>query len=183
VGSSQRSWRTLAIAWEIFQLLLTQSNRSAGRKRQRKRPARNATAKVHLPSATCGTCGVRLTDASREVCDTCLPERRSAAGTIGRRGSKSAPTPPTSQTHSQARREAATGWEEISGFEPRDRRSFDKQIRARLRNIPVKLIARATGLSRSYCARIRNGPVTPHPRHWATLRGLLDPNQDRPVPD
>src|SRR5262249_12557013 len=109
------------------------------------------------------------------VCDTCLPERRGAAGTIGRRRPKDAPTDADWTAGRQARREAARYWEEVTASEPGDRSVFEL-IRARLRNVPIGVIAAATGLSQSYCSRIRNGPVTPHPRHWLTLRSIVDPN-------
>jgi CRISPR associated protein Cas1 len=153
---------------------LTQSNRSAGRQRQRKRTARQPKTEAKLPVTTCASCGVTLADASRRVCNTCLPERRSTAGTIGRRASKDAAGYPEVASDRNARRAAALCWEADAPSEARDRRALDQQIRVGLRNVSVELIARATGLSASYCARIRNGPVTPHPRHWAGLRALVD---------
>jgi len=95
-----------------------------------------------LPSATCQTCGERLADSSRRVCDTCLRERRSAAGTIGRRGSTGVSTMPDLASDRQMRREAAIRWEEVSRSEPRDRRAFDEQIRVGLRNVPISAGAR-----------------------------------------
>jgi len=41
--------------------------------------------------------------------------------------------------------------------------------------VPLATIRRATGLSRSYCKRIRLGKVVPHPVHWPALVSLVAP--------
>ena len=42
-------------------------------------------------------------------------------------------------------------------------------IRQRLQGIPLSRLRKATGLSLSYCARIRDGDVVPHAMHWEAL--------------
>jgi hypothetical protein len=55
---------------------LTQSNRSAGREHQRRKPASARThGAIEVPQR-CTACGAVLGDAKRQYCDTCLPERR-----------------------------------------------------------------------------------------------------------
>jgi len=34
-------------------------------------------------------------------------------------------------------------------------------------------LARATGLSRTYCLDVRRGNYVPHPRHWEAFRTLI----------
>ena len=42
-----------------------------------------------------------------------------------------------------------------------------------LASVSLGQMQRATGLSNSSCSRIRAGLMTPHPRHWDTLHGLV----------
>jgi hypothetical protein len=53
-----------------------------------------------------------------------------------------------------------------------NRQLFDIEIRAGLAEVSTRRIVEATGLSRSYAARIRGGPAVPHARHWDALRRL-----------
>jgi CRISPR-associated endonuclease Cas1 len=152
---------------------LSQANRSAGRQGQRRRPTRKEP-RPTIPSAVCETCGVPVARA-RKVCNQCLKERRSFAGTIGRRGGTSRmATSPDVLSEREACRKAAVRWAETGCPESAGRRAFDREIRFGLRDVPIKVIAAATGLSPSYCGRIRSGPATPHARHWAALRSLVD---------
>jgi hypothetical protein len=43
----------------------------------------------------------------------------------------------------------------------------------KLKTVSLAAMMRATGLSRSYCARIRRGVQVPYPRHWEALRALV----------
>jgi hypothetical protein len=106
-----------------------------------------------------------------------MPERRGFAGTIGRRASKGGQQSRFG-TVGRSGREAAIAWEQTN--RDWDRKAFEEQIRPHLVDVPIQAMVAATGLSASYCARIRNGPVTPHPRHWSVLRGVVDSNSDRP---
>jgi hypothetical protein len=52
---------------------------------------------------------------------------------------------------------------------------FATEILPRLRDLTATEIAGATGLSQHYCALIRRGKKTPHPRHWNTLKAVASP--------
>jgi hypothetical protein len=49
---------------------------------------------------------------------------------------------------------------------------FKHEILPGLRDVPLSIIARATGFSRGYCSFIRRGVRIPHPRHWEALRKI-----------
>lgn len=51
---------------------------------------------------------------------------------------------------------------------------FAEEVLSGLLQVPVPVMMEATGLSESYCYRIRRGEVTPHPRHWQNLRSLTE---------
>ena len=65
---------------------------------------------------------------------------------------------------------AALAWESENGRP--DSEAFRQTILPGLRNIPVKRIRAATGLSLTYCSAIRKGERVPHPQHWAGLATL-----------
>jgi hypothetical protein len=46
---------------------------------------------------------------------------------------------------------------------------FRQELLPKLAQQSAREIARATGMSVSYCAKIRRGEVVPHPRWWAVL--------------
>jgi hypothetical protein len=109
-----------------------------------------------------------------------LREGRRDAGTIGRRGQEGIDPDPQLLADREIRREATKRWAQSTASEQRDPREFDRNIRVGLGRVPTKIIRTATGLSRSYCIRIRNGSATPHPRHWEALRRLVD-SADEPA--
>lgn len=49
---------------------------------------------------------------------------------------------------------------------------FKHEILPGIQSHTLDSLARATGLSRAYCGRIRNGEAVPHQRHWEVLRRL-----------
>jgi CRISPR-associated endonuclease Cas1 len=155
---------------------LTQANRSAGRPTRRKPSPRKRPARARAPRPCCQTCGATLEDSSRRVCDRCLPERRSLAGTIGRRVSQAERETQSIRADRHNRRNAARVWESMDLEEPIDRKAFAECIRPKLARVSTKAMVEATGLSASYCARIRRGPVVPHARHWYALL-LVAPTQ------
>jgi hypothetical protein len=151
---------------------LTQSKRSSGRTGEQAPRPRRATTAVTLPRRVCQTCGAPLGAGSRTVCNGCLPERRSLAGTIGRRASRSQIG--RSVADQRMHRESAMAWDRSNPAGEHNRQAFDEQVRPGLAGVTIAAMVAATGLSPSYCSRIRSGPVTPHPMHWATLRNLVD---------
>ena len=42
----------------------------------------------------------------------------------------------------------------------------------------MRRLAKATGLSISYCALIRRGERVPHPRHWRALNEAVEGGSD-----
>ncbi len=56
------------------------------------------------------------------------------------------------------------------GTAPPDPQVFQRELLPGLQRFTLAALAKATGLSRGYCARIRKGEVVPHPRHWEGLR-------------
>jgi hypothetical protein len=58
-----------------------------------------------------------------------------------------------------------------AGFDPN---AWSDNILPRLAAVPLKDIARVTGISVQSASRIRRGVRVPHPRHWAALRALVD---------
>jgi hypothetical protein len=55
---------------------------------------------------------------------------------------------------------------------PVDRERFAIEIAPMLAEMSARAIARATGLSVTYCAAIKRGERVPHPRWWLLLRAL-----------
>jgi len=54
---------------------------------------------------------------------------------------------------------------------------LNKQILPLLKDIKVRLIAEAIGVSSAYAAQIRCGPRKAHPRHWQMLAKLVGISQ------
>ncbi|MGH2659711.1 MAG: hypothetical protein ACRDHS_08610 [Actinomycetota bacterium] len=69
------------------------------------------------------------------------------------------------------RREAALAWERENPGQ-HDVEEFILNILPRLAGVTVPQMIRATGLTSSYCWRIRRGERTPHPMYWNVLRGI-----------
>lgn len=164
---------------------LTGDNRSAERngirRAERREPASNAV----LPPA-CLLCGVVLGRTGRDLCDDCLPERQTeqasmwaAAGPstlIQRRAEGRDPAHGGEAGRKRGARNAAhmatvTSWKETHD-EPADGQAFERDILPRLRSVPLRVMAEATGLSLGYCSFMRRGHKVPHQRHWAALARL-----------
>ncbi|MDQ3690973.1 MAG: CRISPR-associated endonuclease Cas1 [Chloroflexota bacterium] len=75
------------------------------------------------------------------------------------------------RTTRRAQRAAELEWED-SHPEPVDTNHYAVAILPNLRQLSAQAIARATGLSVSYCSEIKRGQRTPHPRWWETLGNL-----------
>ena len=59
---------------------------------------------------------------------------------------------------------------------------YRREILPGLQGVPLSAMARRTGLSVAYCARIRRGEEVPHARWWEAFRtAILDrPRRDAP---
>jgi CRISPR-associated endonuclease Cas1 len=153
---------------------LTQSNRSRGRQAQRTQPARRRMTQPRPPGASCETCGTRLSDTSRRVCDSCLTERRSFAGALGARGPNTG-SPERIQAQKKTRknrRREVLAWASSTRSVTIGRAEYVAEVQAQLHSVPTSALIRETGLSAAYCSRIRRGICIPHERHWPTLLAL-----------
>lgn len=161
---------------ELLPTLLTQSKRSAGRDAIRKQPATTAAMPKPMLPPTCARCGVPLPASGRKLCDVCLPEHadevleswknagpKAAVGTNhgGEVGIKRGRTNATHQAAIQA-------WERdhSSAYDPAD---FTTRILPGIQGVPVRTLAKATGLTNMYCLLVRRGDRVPHPIHWEAL--------------
>jgi hypothetical protein len=167
--------------------LLTQANRSAGRGGRRTAPKRTTKPQKLEAPAACRSCGVILEDATRQYCDDCRPEVQaaqvvdfSAAGRSTLAKLRAAGKDPSKGGEAARKRGAKTSqrkreladWEAKHGDEP-DPEIFRHEILPSLRQMSLAAMAKATGLSESYCSYIRRGERVPHPRHWVTLSQLI----------
>ena len=60
-------------------------------------------------------------------------------------------------------------WDAVHGGEA-DAEVFRREILPGLQKVSIGAMARAAGLSESYCSFIRRGIKIPHQRHWNALR-------------
>jgi hypothetical protein len=167
---------------------LTEANRRAGRPEDQRKTHR--LPRVSLPAA-CQACGVVLNDPDRQYCHECYPERREEAvnqwveGKLERlaRMRAGGVDPGHSVEADRKRAEtilsqqaAAKVWEQAEEVAGNDL-DFAQDVLPRLQGVSLDRMARATGLSRSYCSFVRRGLKVPHRRHWSPLKTLVDMTQ------
>jgi hypothetical protein len=46
---------------------------------------------------------------------------------------------------------------------------FEREILPLIRQLPLSVLVRATGLTHGYLSQVRRGVKTPHARHWKNL--------------
>ena len=69
---------------------------------------------------------------------------------------------------------AIRDWEsQHRGMVQQDPSAFREQVLPKLQQFTLSELAEATGLSRSYCGRIRSGDVVRHQRHWGSLKQMV----------
>ncbi|MGH8945024.1 MAG: CRISPR-associated endonuclease Cas1, partial [Acidimicrobiia bacterium] len=164
---------------------LTQETRRTAQewKRAHKDPRRELS-RIRVPRYRCKDCGKALSNKDRAYCNACLPqfeERQHEVlveygqETLARlRAERRDPAhggdaaQKRGRTQSRQRREERE-WEQKHEERP-DPELFPATILPLLEAASTDLMARATGLSKSYCRMIKRGEYVPHPRHWATLR-------------
>ncbi len=172
--------------------LLTRANRSAGREELRRRPERRAAPCVAgLPSA-CRECGVVLDDPTRVYCDDCLPDYRSDSVAVFASAGPDAlerlraqgrdPAHGGEPGRKRGRRyaghaRAIAEWDRAAGG-PKVEVDFARDVLPRLRTVPLRGMAEATGLSEGYCSFVRRGRKAPHPRHWDSLARIAQQYSD-----
>jgi hypothetical protein len=59
---------------------------------------------------------------------------------------------------------------------------FDRDIAPQLSAVPTEALRQATGLSVSYCRRMRAGHHVPHKRHRPALRALVPQDSSSRLP-
>jgi CRISPR-associated endonuclease Cas1 len=167
---------------------LTQDNRSAGRDGVRRGSRKVRDMGPKAPPAACRTCGEALASEDRAYCDECVIDHR--RGTL-RGASTAANATLTSlraggkdpahgreaakkRARSLALRRQETKTYEAVARELPSREFFIQEILPRLAGVPIRAMARATGLTRGYCSMIRRGIYVPHQRHWEALKRLTD---------
>lgn len=174
---------------------LTQTNRSAGRANLRKQSTGIAPSRrtATIPAA-CQDCGVVLEDSARSYCDDCLPEvrlerartfaltgpatlmeRRAAGADPAHGGSAGKARGRSNATHHASvvrwEREHRAGSDAYAQAEPEH---FTRDILPTLRNVALRAMADATGLTQGYCSFVRRGLKVPHRRHWEALARLIE---------
>jgi CRISPR-associated endonuclease Cas1 len=166
---------------------LTQENRHASLGYKFRRPGL-AGERTTL-TATCRLCGTALPEGDhRRICASCLPtyrmelaQRMHEVGRAriarlreqGRDPLRDEGTRQQLGASSSRRLREMYAWDREHGgvYDPVE---FQREILPRLQEIPLRQMAKATGLSITYCSHIRSARLVPHARHWDTFRQLCD---------
>jgi hypothetical protein len=168
---------------------LTQANRSAGRKGQRRATPPLAQPPFPHVASACHGCGVLLRNRRYKWCDDCRPERNrevvaefSKAGPAALARRRAEGCDPTATIEARVRLGASNArrgneraeWERKHPGWQLDTERFVKEILPRLQGVPVRVLADASGLSIGHVARVRRGLRVPHPMHWDALTAAAD---------
>ncbi len=162
---------------------LTQANRSAGRDKVRQRPKQNLDSVLPRLKPVCQSCGGPLEKDGRLFCDVCLRsekeehlKRLSRLGPAKLAALRNAGSDPTHGGQAAVKRGSViTARFKANAAWDRDNKRpdpvlFTEEILPLIKNIPLRKLQRATGLSIRYCSFIRRGLKVPHPRHWEKFR-------------
>jgi hypothetical protein len=137
----------------------------------------------------CRDCGKGLPDTARKLCATCWPIRRAkqvrnraANGVAALAAARANGTDPTNTPEARIKRQrslvgeraARDAWDRGHPEARADHEHYRHTIAPGLRNVPLRQISQATGVSISAASRIRNGTLTPHLRHWDALEHLAE---------
>jgi len=163
---------------------LSHTNRARAWDQRRTRAASTRTAAVELP-ATCRDCGAALPTRRHRYCPPCrktrfhtsAPDGRAIAATVLAQLRQNGQDPAHGghaaviRGHKNAEHQRAV--RDWTGEQP-DPTTFAAEILPELRDLPIRELVAATGLSDHYCSLIRLGKKTPHARHWDALRNATD---------
>jgi hypothetical protein len=143
---------------------------------------------VATPARSCRTCGIALTDKSRQLCPICWPVTRNKIATQRVKAAnaalaamRAAGPDPTNMPSAAAKRSASLSlrrreereWQPGQADDQWTLDRFEREVLPALADVPLSTIRQATGLSISACSRIRSGKLTPHRRHWQPLFSIL----------
>jgi len=162
---------------------LTESRRSASRAA----PARPSKGQqTQRAFARCITCGVDVS-AMKRWCDKCRPAVLGAQSVAPlapaharRMELRAAGSDPATSTEAKAKQaaerrrriEEQRAWQSAN-VSARDPSDFARDILPALANVPLRKLARATGLSLPYLSEVRAGKKTPHERWWDALQDAV----------
>jgi CRISPR-associated endonuclease Cas1 len=172
---------------------LTQANRSAGRDHLRRQPRTVNARHRGLERSICRGCGTDVV-ADQAWCKDCRPNIKLQAGLDGLESARAVRAElrkqghdPAASVNAKAKRNAAlrrrhrekATWD---SDHPQviDPAEFHRNVLPLIQEIPVRRLAALTGLSVSYCALIRRGLHTPHPRWWDVLAEMAQVRPNRP---
>ena len=139
------------------------------------------------PMPTCRSCGVLLYDKQRRMCPACWPVTRDAyarvmhtASLATRAAARATGTDPTQTAVARAKRHTSllamkadeAAWAAVGSPNPITEATLHEHVLPLLKQVTIRQLQDATGLSPSGCSMIRSGKRIPHPRHWAALAEL-----------
>lgn len=167
---------------------LTQEARQAAQqwKRAHKDP-KGEVPRIPVPRYRCRGCGKALSNKDRAYCNGCLPgfeERQhealvehgqEALARLRKEGKDPAHGGDAARKRGRTqfrRRREEREWEREHNERP-DPEIFSLAILPLLEVVSTHEMARATGLSKSYCRMVKRGEYVPHPRHWGALREMV----------
>ena len=127
------------------------------------------------PVRTCTGCGSPTSRGRRTCSDACRAE--AAAEIIAR---LRAGGPPMTEDGRRRLGEKsadlihrAREWQREHGMRPEQ--EFRDSILPTLADVPIRALARQTGLSLAYCRQIKRGQLVPHPMWWEAFKASADP--------
>jgi hypothetical protein len=164
---------------------ITQRSRAAAARQVLARPIANSHSTARAPRvATCRFCGQPVPRSDYQYCDECrairkteqLVELQSARAAAAHRRLVSGDDPLRTEaalakqrTSMQRRNREAREWIENGGV-AEDSATFTAEILPTIQQMSLRLLAQATGLSRSYLRDVKDGKYIPHSRHWDSFR-------------
>src|SRR5208283_3805866 len=127
-------------------------------------------------SKLCQVCGTQVRS-SNKYCRDCAPSVSSEillkAAKLGRLAAQS-PEAQALRSESQRRQMAGrVAWNPKKNPDWLDGEMYKTKIQPKLKNVPVRTLARMLNVSNPYATSIRSGKRVPHPRHWMTLADFV----------
>jgi CRISPR-associated protein Cas1 len=143
----------------------TISRQSVDPRRQAQRVAPRTAATV---LATCVDCGGPLARSRHLRCTACLESTPNQTQDVRRRRGQAI----------SAARSAQQAWRAEHPGAPIDRADFLATITPRLKEIPLRQIMQAAGVTKATASGYRNGKSVPHPSYWLALARMVGVDED-----